>query len=101
MANSNLNQISTGSQTYRQPETAIASFPGTVQVGQTYTIYFKVKIGDTATVGGHLASLKLYYYQLPLITPGQYSIQTLSIPFNLPGTVVLDTIPKTTTLKSW
>jgi hypothetical protein len=99
MANSNLNQISTGSsQTYRQPETAIAAFPGSVQVGQTYTIYFKVKIGDTATVGGHLASLKLYYYQLPLITPGQYSVQTLSVPFNLPGTVVLDALPKTTTL---
>ena len=99
MANSNLNQVSTSpSQTYRQPQTAIAAFPGSVQVGQTYTIYFKVKIGDTATVGSHLASLKLYYYQLPLITPGQYSIQTLSIPFNLPGTVVLDALPKTTTL---
>jgi hypothetical protein len=97
--NSNINQISTSSsQTYRQPQTAIAAYPGTVQVGQTYTIYFKVDIANTATVGSHLASLKLYYYQLPLITPGQYTVQTVSVPFNLPGTVVLDAVPKTTTL---
>jgi hypothetical protein len=88
----------TSSHTYQEPKTAIASFPGTVQIGQTYTIYFKVRIGDTATVGGHLAYLKLYYYQLPLITPGQYSVQTISVPFNLPGTVVLDAVPKTTAL---
>lgn len=90
--------LSSSSRTYQQPEIAIAAFPGTVQIGQTYTIYFKVRIGDTATVGGHLAYLKLYYYQLPLITPGQYSVQTISVPFNLPGTVVLDAVPKTTAL---
>ena len=45
-----------------------------------------------------MASLKLYYYQLPLITPGQYSVQTIYVPFNLPGTVVLDAVPKTTAL---
>src|SRR5215469_15952265 len=86
------------SQTSQQPEIAIASYPGTVQIGQTYTIYFKVRIGDTATVGNHMSYLKLYYYQLPLITPGQYSVQTVSVPFNLPGTVVLDAVPKTTAL---
>src|SRR5215467_10355285 len=86
------------SQTSQQPEIAIASYPGTVQIGQTYTIYFKVRIGDTATVGNHMSYLKLYYYQLPLITPGQYSVQTVFVPFNLPGTVVLDAVPKTTAL---
>src|SRR5215831_15484090 len=86
------------SQTSQQPEIAIAAYPGTVQIGQTYTIYFKVRIGDTATVGNHMSYLKLYYYQLPLITPGQYSVQTISVPFNLPGTVVLDAVPKTTAL---
>jgi hypothetical protein len=87
------------SQTYhQQPEIAIAAFPGTVQIGQTYTIFFKVRIGDAATVGSHLANLKLYYYQLPLITPGQYSVQTIHVPFILPGTVVLDAVPKTTAL---
>jgi hypothetical protein len=85
-------------QTYKEPQTAIASYPSSVQIGQTYTIYFKVDIGNTATVGSHLASLKLYYYQLPLITPGQYAVQTVSVPFNLPGVVVLDAVPKTTTL---
>ncbi|HXX97936.1 MAG TPA: hypothetical protein VEL11_12570 [Candidatus Bathyarchaeia archaeon] len=90
--------LASSSQTSQQPETAIAAFPGTAQIGQTYTIYFKVRIGDTATVGNHLAYLKLYYYQLPLITPGQYSVQTVSVPFNLPGTVVLDAVPKTTAL---
>ena len=98
MTNSNVNQISTSAQTYREPQTAIAAFPSSVQVGQTYTLYFKVNIGNTAIVGSHLAFLKLYYYQLPLITPGQYTVQTVSVPFNLPGIVVLDVVPKTMTL---
>lgn len=95
----NIHQISAGSsQTYREPQTAIAAYSNPVQIGQTYTLYFKVDISNTATLGSHLASLKLYYYQLPLITPGQYTVQTISVPFNLPGTVVLDVVPKTTNL---
>jgi hypothetical protein len=94
---SNVNQLSASTQTYREPQTAIAAFPSTVSIGQTYTLYFKVDIGNAA-IGSYLASLKLYYYQLPLITPGEYRVQTISVPFNLKGTVVLDSIPKTTSL---
>jgi hypothetical protein len=94
---SNVNQLSASTQTYREPQTAIAAFPSTVSIGQTYTLFFKVDIGNTA-VGSYLASLKLYYYQLPLITPGEYRVQTISVPFNLKGTVVLDSVPKTTLL---
>jgi hypothetical protein len=94
---SNVNQLSASTQTYREPQTAIAAYPSTVSIGQTYTLYFKVDIGNAA-VGSYLASLKLYYYQLPLITPGEYRVQTISVPFNLKGTVVLDSVPKKTTL---
>jgi hypothetical protein len=95
--NINVNQVSASTQTYREPQTAIAAYPSTVSIGQTYTLYFKVDIGNAA-VGSYLASLKLYYYQLPLITPGEYRVQTISVPFNLKGTVVLDSVPKTTSL---
>ncbi|HYA85173.1 MAG TPA: hypothetical protein VEH06_17260, partial [Candidatus Bathyarchaeia archaeon] len=94
---SNINQVSASTQMYREPQTAIAAYPSTVSIGQTYTLFFKVDIGNAA-VGTYLGSLKLYYYQLPLITPGEYRVQTISVPFNLKGTVVLDSVPKTTSL---
>jgi hypothetical protein len=77
---------------------ATASFTGMVQSGQTYTLYFKVKIGKTATIGSHTATLRIYYFKVPELQPGQYSSQTFTIPFSLPGKVILDAVPKITSL---
>jgi hypothetical protein len=77
---------------------ATASYTNLVSAGQTYTLYFKVNIGKTATLGSHLASLRVYYFKVPELEPGQYRSQSFTVPFILPGKVVLDTTTTTTSL---
>jgi len=81
-----------------QRQISVAAYNNLVQQGQTYTLYFKVNVDKTATLGNHLASLKVYYFKVPNLEPGQYRSQTFAVPFVLPGKVILDTIPTTTTL---
>jgi hypothetical protein len=81
-----------------QRQISVAAYNNLVQQGQTYTLYFKVNVDKTATLGNHLASLKVYYFNVPNLEPGQYRSQTFAVPFVLPGKVILDTIPTTTTL---
>jgi len=83
-------------QTQQQP--SIASINNVVKAGQTYTLFFKVNILKTATVGSHSALLKVYYFKVPEPQPGQYRIQTTTIPFTLPGKVILDALSKTNDL---
>jgi hypothetical protein len=83
-------------QTQQQP--SIASINNIVKAGQTYTLFFKVKILKTANVGSHSALLKVNYFKVPEPQPGQYRIQTTSIPFTLPGKVILDALSKTNDL---
>jgi hypothetical protein len=82
----------------QQKQVAIATYNSLVQAGQTYTIYFKVNVGKTATLGSHLASLSVYYFKVPNLEPGQYHSQAFTVPFILPGKVILDAIPTTTSL---
>jgi hypothetical protein len=81
-----------------QQQPSIASFNNIVKAGQTYTLYFKVRILNTATVGGHSALLKINYFKVPELQPGQYREQIVTIPFTLPGKVILDTVSKTNDL---
>ncbi|HET7149146.1 MAG TPA: hypothetical protein VFI73_11680 [Candidatus Nitrosopolaris sp.] len=71
---------------------------GAVMAGHSYTLYFKVNVGKTATLGNHLSFLRVYYFKVPDLEPGQYSSQAFTVPFTLPGKVILDTIPSTTSL---
>jgi predicted lipid-binding transport protein (Tim44 family) len=89
--NGNINPVSA-------QHVATASYTNLVSAGQTYTLYFKVNIGKTATLGSHLSSLRVYYFKVPELEPGQYRSQSFSVPFILPGKVILDTIPTTTSL---
>jgi hypothetical protein len=82
----------------QQKQVAIATYNSLVQGGQTYTVYFKVNVGKTATLGNHLASLTVYYFKVPNLEPGQYHSQAFTVPFILPGKVILDAIPTTTSL---
>ena len=82
----------------QQKQVAIATYNSLVQAGQTYTVYFKVNVGKTATLGNHLASLTVYYFKVPNLEPGQYHSQAFTVPFILPGKVILDAIPTTTSL---
>jgi hypothetical protein len=82
----------------QQQQPSIASINNIVKAGQTYTLFFKVNILKTATVGLHSALLKVNYFKVPEPQPGQYRIQTTTIPFTLPGKVILDAVSKTNDL---
>jgi hypothetical protein len=82
----------------QQQQIAIASFNDLVKSGQTYTLYFKVNIDKGAAVGNYLSSLRIFYFKVPELEPGQYSSQTFKIPFALPGKVILDAFSKSTSL---
>ena len=92
----NLNQNQQQMQLLEEP--AIAGLNNVVKAGQTYTLYFKVNILKTAIVGSHSASLRLNYFEVPELEPGKYSSETFTIPFTLPGKVILDAAPKTADL---
>lgn len=77
---------------------AIASISDVVKAGQSYTLFFKVNILRTASVGPHTAFLRIYYFKNPDPEFGTYRIQTIAVPFTLAGKVVLDTTPMTSDL---
>ena len=85
-------------QQQQQQQPAIASLNSVVKAGQTYTLYFKVNILKTATLGPQSALLRLNYFEVPELEPGKYSSETFTIPFTLTGKVILDAIPKITDL---
>jgi hypothetical protein len=69
---------------------AIASLSNIVRAGQTYTLYFKVNVLETAQTGFHEAMLKINYFKVPEPEPGTYRVQAITVPFELPGKVILD-----------
>ncbi|HEU0143865.1 MAG TPA: hypothetical protein VFQ47_03685, partial [Nitrososphaera sp.] len=71
-------------------QTAIASLSNVVRAGQTYTLYFKVNVLETAQKGFHEALLRINYFKVPEPQPGTYRVQTITVPFELPGRVILD-----------
>jgi len=77
---------------------AIASISDVVKAGQSYTLFFKVNVLRTASVGPHTAFLRIYYFKNPDPEIGTYRIQTIAVPFTLAGKVVLDTTPMTSDL---
>ena len=82
----------------KQNYPAIASISDVVKAGETYTLFFKVDILKTATVGLHSATLRTYYFKTPDPEAGAYRVQTTSVPFVLAGKVVLDTSSSSTDL---
>jgi hypothetical protein len=81
-----------------QGQTAIASLSGVVSAGQTYTLYFRVNVQEGAQIGLHNALLEINYFKVPEPQPGTYRVQTITVPFELAGTVVLDASPETSDL---
>ena len=82
----------------KQNYPAIASISDVVKAGETYTLFFKVNILKTASVGLHTATLRTYYFKTPDPEAGAYRVQTTSVPFVLAGKVVLDTSSSSTDL---
>jgi hypothetical protein len=98
----NFNPVSTNTtiqgQQPHQQQIAVATYNNVVTAGQMYTLYFKVNVDRNATLGKHLASLTIYYFKVPELQPGQYRTQNFAVPFILPGRVIIDTVPTTTSL---
>ncbi len=84
--------------TLDQGQTAIASLSGVVRAGQTYTLYFRVNVQEGAQIGVHNALLEINYFKVPEPQPGRYRVQTITVPFELAGKVVLDASPETSNL---
>jgi hypothetical protein len=76
-------------------QTSIASLSGIVRAGQTYTLYFKVNVLESAQKGFHESILRINYFKVPEPQPGTYRIQTVTVPFELPGRVILDVASET------
>ena len=77
---------------------AISSIKDIVKAGQAYTLYFKVNVLDSATVGPHTALLRTYYFKTSDPEIGAYRVQTTNVPFVLPGKVVMDITSSSTDL---
>ncbi len=79
-------------------QTAIASLSNIVRAGQTYTLYFRVNVLETAQIGFHEALLRINYFKVPEPEPGTYRVQTMTVPFELPGKVIFDAATDTNDL---
>jgi hypothetical protein len=77
---------------------AISSIKYIVKAGQTYTLYFRVNVLDSASVGPHTALLRTYYFKTSDPEIGAYRVQTTNVPFVLPGKVVMDITSSSTDL---
>jgi len=97
LANSSAN-IVTGNNKVNQNFPVIASINDVVKAGQTYTLYFKVNVLKSASVGPHTALLRTYYFKTPDPEIGAYRVQTTGVPFVLPGKVTLDVSSSSTDL---
>ncbi|MDQ3885045.1 MAG: hypothetical protein M3239_06340, partial [Thermoproteota archaeon] len=53
-------------------------------------LYFPVNVLGTAQKGLHEALLRINYFKVPEPQPGTYRVQTITVPFELPGRVILD-----------
>ncbi|HEX2107393.1 MAG TPA: hypothetical protein VHF28_06650 [Nitrososphaera sp.] len=76
-------------------QTSVASIGNIVRAGQTYTLYFKVNVLEAAQKGFHEALLRINYFRVPEPQPGTYRVQTITVPFELPGRVILDASSET------
>src|SRR5689334_1805683 len=84
--------------TLRAGETnpSLASYDNTVTSGSTFTLYFDTNVLPEAKVGLHPTPLVINYYSAGDFT--LCSSALLTVPFMLPGKVVLDAVPITTTI---
>jgi hypothetical protein len=75
---------------------ALASYDNTVTSGSTFTLYFDINVSDKATIGLKPIPLVVSYYRASDFTLCSSSL--LTVPFVLPGKVILDAIPITTNI---
>ena len=84
---------------YPDTLTAVSSNGNIIKSGQTYTLYFKVKVLESATIGNHIGSLMIFYFKVPDTKVGTYRTQEIDFPFYLPGKPILDPSSNATDLE--
>src|ERR671911_266353 len=73
-------------------DTALASYNGLVNAGQTFTLYFRVEITQESEVGReYTGELKIRYFKVDEQEEEDTRSTTLDIPFRLSGRVILST----------
>jgi hypothetical protein len=75
---------------------ALASYDNTVTNGSTFTLYFDINVPDKVKVGLYPTPLVINYYDAGAFTLCNSAL--ITVPFMLPGKVVLDAVPITTSI---
>ena len=87
-ASANNNQTTAGISGSSQPNIAVASYDSIIAPGEEFTLYFDINILNSANLGLYIGSLDLVYSKV--LTPGDTVVRDISIPFRIPGKVILD-----------
>ena len=75
------------------PQTALSSYDGVVEPGNTFTLYFGVKVLGNAQVGKQYNSeLNLGYVKVTEIRGKLFRSEPIAVPFTIPGRVILDLV---------
>jgi hypothetical protein len=75
---------------------SLASYDNTVTSGSTFTLYFDINVPDKVKVGLYPTPLVINYYAAGDFTLCNSAL--ITVPFELPGKVVLDAVPITTSI---
>ncbi|HYL66647.1 MAG TPA: hypothetical protein VEU72_05800 [Nitrosopumilaceae archaeon] len=75
---------------------ALASYDNTVTNGSTFTLFFDINVSDKVKVGLYPTPLVVNYYDSGSFTLCNSAL--ITVPFMLPGKVVLDAVPITTSI---
>ncbi|MFZ0511839.1 MAG: hypothetical protein WAM14_09555, partial [Candidatus Nitrosopolaris sp.] len=83
------------------PQTALSSYDGVVEPGNTFTLYFGVKVLGNAQVGKQYNSqLNLGYVKVTEIRGKLFRSEPIAVPFTIPGRVILDLVSYSPPLSS-
>jgi hypothetical protein len=83
------------------PQTALSSFHGVVEPGDSFTLYFAVKVLGNAQVGKQYNSaLKLGYVKVTELRGKLLRSEIIAVPFSITGKVILDLVSYSPPLSS-
>jgi hypothetical protein len=83
------------------PQTALSGFDGVVEPGDSFTLYFPVKVLANAQVGKQYNSaLKLAYTKVTELRAKLLRSEIIAVPFSITGKVILDLVSYSPPLSS-
>jgi hypothetical protein len=83
------------------PQTALSSYDGVVEPGDSFTLYFGVKVLGSAQVGKQYNSaLKLGYAKVTELRGKLFRSAIIAVPFTITGRVILDLVSYSPPLSS-